>query len=275
MFAINLYRAIVFYTLLVQLTSLIHGFVRFSSHSQIKSYRKISFTPLSVSQNNETSTSSSSSNINPVQAPKLDFEENHYDILEVNPLSSQEELKKAYYKIVFKYHPDNKETEDEKELANRQMMVINFAYKILRDPSTRAEYDESIRLKRVKPSKYRSSTSSSSQSKPSPMPSPTPSKSEPSSRIVNEEVILKKKTTSPVSAKFRRMVEQSEKDINTWKQQIEKALVAEEEYEKNRSEKSTWKQLNLDDEEDIYELLYSTGDGSIDSLRVWFHENLS
>lgn len=52
------------------------------------------------------------------------------------------ELKKSYYKVVFKYHPDNKETTEEKELCNKQMMVINGAYRVLKDPITRAQYDK-------------------------------------------------------------------------------------------------------------------------------------
>jgi len=55
-------------------------------------------------------------------------------------------LKKAYYKIVFKYHPDNKVGADAKELCNKQMMVINAAYKVLRDKDLRAAYDEKRRL---------------------------------------------------------------------------------------------------------------------------------
>jgi curved DNA-binding protein CbpA len=72
---------------------------------------------------------------------KLNYEECYYDVIEVNRNISFEELKKAYYKLVFKYHPDQKQTEAEKELGNKQMMVINGAYRILKDPYTRAQYD--------------------------------------------------------------------------------------------------------------------------------------
>lgn len=46
----------------------------------------------------------------------------------------------------FKYHPDNKNSEVEKQLCNRQMMVINAAYKVLKDPETRAKYDQKRRI---------------------------------------------------------------------------------------------------------------------------------
>ncbi|KAJ1402646.1 hypothetical protein B484DRAFT_457724, partial [Ochromonadaceae sp. CCMP2298] len=38
------------------------------------------------------------------------------------------------------HHPDNKQAA-EKDLANRQMMVINAAYKVLKSPELRAQYD--------------------------------------------------------------------------------------------------------------------------------------
>jgi len=78
----------------------------------------------------------------PLSAPKLDFNECYYKVLETDPNVGVKELKKAYYKVVFKYHPDNKETNAEKELCNKQMMVINGAYRVLKDPVTRSQYDK-------------------------------------------------------------------------------------------------------------------------------------
>jgi curved DNA-binding protein CbpA len=80
-------------------------------------------------------------NWDPKMAPKLDFNEDYYSVLEVPDSIDPKDLKKAYYKIVFQYHPDRKSTEEEKSLCNKQMMVINNAYKILKDPTTRKEYD--------------------------------------------------------------------------------------------------------------------------------------
>lgn len=73
--------------------------------------------------------------------PKLDFDEDYYSVLEVPIDINDRALKKAYYKMVFKYHPDNKKDEATKELCNRQMMVINGAYKVLKDPELRKQYD--------------------------------------------------------------------------------------------------------------------------------------
>ena len=80
-------------------------------------------------------------NWDPKAAPKLDFNEDYYSVLEAPPNIDSKELKKQYYKIVFQYHPDGKKTEQEKELSNKQMMVINNAYKILKNEVTRKEYD--------------------------------------------------------------------------------------------------------------------------------------
>ncbi|RYH28476.1 J domain-containing protein, partial [archaeon] len=77
----------------------------------------------------------------PYSAPKLDFDECYYAVLEVDPRGDVQKIKKAYHKLVLKYHPDNKESDTEKALGNKQMMVINNAYKILKDTSTRQEYD--------------------------------------------------------------------------------------------------------------------------------------
>ena len=86
-------------------------------------------------------------NWDPKSAPKLDFNEDYYSLLEVDERINQQDLKRAYYKIVFKYHPDSKEGESAKELANRQMMVINAAYKVLKDVALRSEYDRKRFLK--------------------------------------------------------------------------------------------------------------------------------
>lgn len=58
-------------------------------------------------------------------APKLDFDEDYYSVLEVDSKIVPKDLKKAYYSIVFIYHPDRKSEVADKELANKQMMVIN------------------------------------------------------------------------------------------------------------------------------------------------------
>ena len=48
-------------------------------------------------------------NWDPKEAPKLDFNEDLYSVLEVKPDCTPQELKKKYLKLVFMYHPDKYE----------------------------------------------------------------------------------------------------------------------------------------------------------------------
>lgn len=84
-------------------------------------------------------------NWDPSAAPKLDFDECYYEVLEVSPKADQEGIKKAFYRLVTSFHPDSKDTDEDKNLANKQMMVLNNAYKILKDIKTREEYDAQLR----------------------------------------------------------------------------------------------------------------------------------
>jgi len=88
----------------------------------------------------------------PFSAPKLDFNENYYKVLEVDSDSSDAQIKKQFLKMIFKYHPDrvgihpdNPEGDDLKKLRDQQTMVINAAYKTLRDETQRVEYDKKHR----------------------------------------------------------------------------------------------------------------------------------
>lgn len=223
-------------------------------------------------------------NINDADHPKLDFNECYYDVLEVNPSVSAEELKKAYYKIVFKYHPDNKESEIDKELGNRQMMVINFAYKILKDPVSRREYDERRRYGlfgakagiKGSPTNHKPSpevysddytpnaTSSSEASFSNDKFGRNASSKEKYSetvktskaKSVSEDNVSIPKTSSPAAAKFRKAIEQSSYS-STWYNQV-----------KQKQEKSNdWTSILMDDDK-MTDLLYSRGDGTVSSLKV-------
>jgi len=110
----------------------------------------------------------------PKAFPKGDFDEDYYSVLEVDASASFKEIKKSYYRIVFLFHPDRKESEAEKSICNKQMMVINAAYKVLKDENLRAMYDKKrqkglIGKKAVgKSAPTQSSSSSSSSSRQEP-----------------------------------------------------------------------------------------------------------
>ena len=69
----------------------------------------------------------------------MENKRDYYEVLGVSRNATQEELKKAYRKLTFQYHPDrnpgNKEAEEKfKEAAE--------AYNVLRDENKRARYDQ-------------------------------------------------------------------------------------------------------------------------------------
>lgn len=62
----------------------------------------------------------------------------YYGVLEVNPEASQAVIKKSYFALAKKYHPD---IYPDKEFAVKKMALLNEAYAVLRDPEKRREYD--------------------------------------------------------------------------------------------------------------------------------------
>lgn len=62
----------------------------------------------------------------------------YYRILGVLREASDDEIKKAYRKLVFQYHPDRN---PESESADETIREINVAYEIVGDPEKRRSYD--------------------------------------------------------------------------------------------------------------------------------------
>lgn len=63
---------------------------------------------------------------------------NYYQILGVEKDATPEQVKQAYRKLAFQYHPDRNMNDPD---ASRKMMEINEAYATLSDPRKRQEYD--------------------------------------------------------------------------------------------------------------------------------------
>jgi hypothetical protein len=64
----------------------------------------------------------------------------HYDILQIKPDASADEIQHAYRKLAMRYHPDRNPAPD----AAAKMAEINEAYEILQDPLHRGSADPPI-----------------------------------------------------------------------------------------------------------------------------------
>lgn len=64
--------------------------------------------------------------------------EDFYKLLEVQPNSSKQEIKKAYRKLSMKYHPDKNPGDED---AADYYKKINRAYEVLSNEETREVYD--------------------------------------------------------------------------------------------------------------------------------------
>lgn len=62
----------------------------------------------------------------------------YYRILEVEPVATQQEIKKSFRRLALKFHPDKNAGN---QLAEAQFKEIQEAYEILSDPDRRKEYN--------------------------------------------------------------------------------------------------------------------------------------
>jgi len=75
-------------------------------------------------------TSADYTSIEAMLVPKTDWE---YDVLEITPEASDEEVKKAYRKMAVKYHPDKVSYlgEEIQQAANEKFKKVNEAYQLI------------------------------------------------------------------------------------------------------------------------------------------------
>jgi len=64
----------------------------------------------------------------------------YYDVLQVEPSASKAQIRKQYYHLARKYHPD-KVGKDDKEAAEK-FKQVSEAYQVLSDPEMRKNYDK-------------------------------------------------------------------------------------------------------------------------------------
>jgi len=64
------------------------------------------------------------------------MKQDYYEILGVNKGASKEEIKKAFYKLAHKYHPDKKGGDE------KRFKQVNEAYQVLSDDTKRSKYDQ-------------------------------------------------------------------------------------------------------------------------------------
>lgn len=65
----------------------------------------------------------------------------HYDVLGISRNATGDQIKKAYHKLALKNHPDKNPSKQ----ANSAFQAIQASYEVLKDPSTRKEYDLSLK----------------------------------------------------------------------------------------------------------------------------------
>ncbi|MDK2970735.1 MAG: hypothetical protein PWP23_490 [Candidatus Sumerlaeota bacterium] len=96
----------------------------------------------------------------------MSSELDYYRLLNISRDAPEREIKKAYYELARKLHPDKAKDEDERATNASKLAAISKAYNTLKDPRKRAEYDQQIRGKTATNSDASSSSGSVSSATP-------------------------------------------------------------------------------------------------------------
>jgi curved DNA-binding protein CbpA len=94
------------------------------------------------------------------------MEKDYYQILGIKPEASEREVKKAYYALASRLHPDKAPDADSRRRNEEELALVSAAYNTLKDSTKRADYDSSLKKKSGGDSKTPEPASGSSSSKP-------------------------------------------------------------------------------------------------------------
>lgn len=76
----------------------------------------------------------------------------HYDVLGVAPTATAEQIRRAYHEKAREVHPDGYAEAPQVEPASRRAMQdVNEAWRVLREPASRARYDRELHQQRAAP----------------------------------------------------------------------------------------------------------------------------
>lgn len=78
----------------------------------------------------------------------------HYEVLGVAETASADEIRRAYRRLVLRYHPDRNRSTD----AAHRFHQVAQSYQVLSDPERRANYDAMLRLQRSRKEPGRTTT---------------------------------------------------------------------------------------------------------------------
>jgi DnaJ-class molecular chaperone len=67
----------------------------------------------------------------------------HYDVLQIDPKATPDEIKRAFRRLSMELHPDKNGNSEE---SNRAFQEINEAYNVLSDPEKRGNYDFELQM---------------------------------------------------------------------------------------------------------------------------------
>jgi hypothetical protein len=98
----------------------------------------------------------------PPQGLPIMTSQNHYEVLGVSSEADATQIRTAYVHLLKRYHPDWAHVSDGQQNADQLQRVV-AAYKILKNPASRAKYDAALRRLASRPARLRPAALSSAE----------------------------------------------------------------------------------------------------------------